>query len=207
MMRAGAIREPGTPHSLRRIQPFGLTLCSAETTIARAMSHALPETVDAWRMVQARRRFEGKLRLAALPRLAADLAQPTGDVVFELDFDKDELGVAYLHVRAGAALPLICQRSLDRFDLPVRVDTRLGLITREADEAGLPEGYEPLLTADGVLRLADVVEDELILAVPAIPVRPGTDYVERTWGDAEDEPAAASRDNPFDVLKRIKVSR
>jgi uncharacterized protein len=171
------------------------------------MSHALPETVDAWRMVQARRRFEGKLPLAALPRLAADLAQPSGDVAFVLDFDKDELGVAYLHVRADAALPLICQRSLDRFELPVHIDTRLGLITREADESGLPEGYEPLLTADGVLRLADVVEDELILAVPAIPVRPGTDYVERTWGDAEDEPAAALRENPFDVLKEIKVSR
>jgi len=158
-------------------------------------------------MVQARRRFEGKLPLAALPRLAADLAQPTGDVVFELDFDKDELGVAYLHVRADASLPLICQRSLDRFELPVHVDTRLGLITREADEAGLPEGYEPLLTADGVLRLADVVEDELILAVPAVPVQPGSEYVDRTWGDAHEEPAAASRENPFEALKSIKNSR
>ena len=61
--------------------------------------------------------------------------------------------------------------------------------------------------ARGSATVADVVEAELILAVPAIPVRPGTDYVERTWGDAEDEPAAASRENPFDVLKKIKVSR
>ena len=171
------------------------------------MSHALPETVDAWRMVQARRRFEGKLPLAMLPRLAADLAQPTGDVVFDLDFDKDELGVPYLHVRADAALPLICQRTLDRFELPVHIDTRLGLITREEDEAGLPEGYEPLLTAEGVLKLADVVEDELILAVPAIPVKPGSDYVERSWGDAEAEPEATPRKNPFEALKNIKISR
>jgi len=105
------------------------------------MSQALPENVDAWRMVQARRRFEGKLPLAALKRLAADLAAADGDAAYDLEFDKDEFGVAYLHVRADAVLPLVCQRTLDRFDFPVRVDTRLGLIVNEADEAGLPPGY------------------------------------------------------------------
>jgi uncharacterized protein len=199
--------ELGATHTSGRIQVFRLTLCSAETTIARAMSQALPENVDAWRMVQARRRFEGKLALSAMPRLAADLAEPTGDVVFDLEFDKDELGVPYVHVRADAALPLICQRSLDRFELPVHIDTRLGLISHEADEAGLPAGYEPLLTADGTLSLADVVEDELILAVPAVPVRPGSDYVERSWGDDADEPETAPRENPFEALKKIKISR
>jgi uncharacterized protein len=171
------------------------------------MSQALPEIVDAWRMVQARRRFDGTLRLAGMSRLAADLAEPDGDVAFALEFDKDELGVPYLHVRADAVLPLICQRSLDRFELPVHVDSRLGLIAREADEAGLPDGYEPLLVSDGGLRLADVVEDELILAVPAVPVKPGTEHVDRVWGDAPEEPEAAPRENPFAALKTMKVSR
>ena len=171
------------------------------------MSQALPETVDAWRMVQARRSFDGALALAGLPRLAADLAQPDGVVTFAIEFDKDELGVPYLHVRADAVLPLICQRSLDRFELPVHVDSRLGLIVREEDEAGLPEGYEPLLVGDGVLRLADVIEDELILAVPAVPVKPGSEPVDRVWGETPDEPAAAGRENPFAALKTIKTSR
>jgi uncharacterized protein len=90
------------------------------------MPQALPEIVDAWRMVQSRRQFGGKLALSGMPRLAADLAEPTGEAVFDLEFDKDELGVPYLHVRADAALPLICQRSLERFELPVHIDTRLG---------------------------------------------------------------------------------
>ena len=171
------------------------------------MSQALPEIVDAWRMVQARRRFDGSLSLARLSRLAADLAEPQGDVTFALEFGTDELGVAYLHVRADAVLPLICQRSLDRFELPVHVDARLGLIVQEQDEAGLPEGYEPLLVNDGALRLADVVEDELILAVPAVPVKPGSEHVDRVWGDTPDEPAAAPREYPFAALKTIKVSR
>jgi len=188
-------------------EAFRLTLCSAEPTIARAMSQALPEIVDAWRMVQARRRFDGSLPLARLSRLAGDLTEPQGKVTFALEFDTDELGVPYLHVQADAMLPLICQRSLDRFELPVHVDARLGLIVREEDESGLPEGYEPLLIGDGALRLADVIEDELILAVPAVPVKPGSEPVDRVWGDTPEEPAEAPRENPFAALKTIKISR
>jgi uncharacterized protein len=83
----------------------------------------------------------------------------------------------------------------------------LGLITDEADEAGLPEGYEPLLVTDGSLRLADVIEDELILAIPAVPVKPGTEYVQRAWGDAPDETDVTTQPNPFAALKELKKAR
>ena len=169
------------------------------------MSQALPEIVDAWRMVQSRRHFQGKLPLAALKRLATDLAATHGDVVFDLEFGKDELGIAFLQVRVSAALPLTCQRTLEVFDLPVQIDSRLGLITREEDEAGLPAGYEPLMT-DGALRLTDVIEDELILAVPVVPVRPGTEHVQQSWGgDVEAETPV--KPNPFTALKQMKISR
>ena len=171
------------------------------------MSQALPDTVDAWRMVQARRLFSGVLPLSALPRLSADLANSDGDVRFELEFGTDEFGTAFLHVRADAALPLVCQRTLDSFVHPAHVDARLGLITREEDEAGLPPGYEPLLIGDGSLHPADVIEDELILAVPLVPVKPGSEPVEHSWGDDEAEQEQAQRPNPFAALKHIKGTR
>lgn len=154
-------------------------------------------------MVQARRHFAGTLPLAKLPRLAADLASSDGVAQFDLEFGSDELGVPYLHVRAQAGLPLACQRSLETFVFPVAIDTRLGLITKEADEAGLPPNYEPLLTSDGVLKLADVVEDELILALPLVPVKPGTEAVERSWGETEPT-ATETAPNPFAALKKLK---
>ena len=144
--------------------------------------------------------------LAALPRLRDSLAAADGVVTFDLEFGKDDLGVPLLRVRADATLPLLCQRTLDVFGLPVHVDSRLGLITQESEEAGLPGGYEPLLANEGELRLADVIEDELILAVPVVPVKPGSTPESRTWGDseAEEEPA---KPNPFAVLKNMKVAR
>ncbi|HXD83686.1 MAG TPA: YceD family protein [Rudaea sp.] len=167
------------------------------------MNNVLPESVDAWRMVQARRSFQGSLPLASLPRLRGSLAATDGAVDFDLEFGKDDLGVAHLRVRADATLPLTCQRTLEVFRLPVHVDARLGLITKEADEAALPGEYEPLLTTDGHLHLADVVEDELILALPVIPVKPGAEYQEPAIAGAVQDDAEETK-NPFAVLQNLK---
>ena len=144
-----------------------------------ALMSALPEVVDAWRMVNARRIFEGRLPLAAMSRLGDYLVDSEGDADFRIEFGRDEFGVAFVEVRAQAALPLVCQRTLDRFSLTVGVEQRMGLIRDERDEAGLPPGYEPvLLPEDGRLNPAELIEDELILAVPVVPVKPGTEAIE-----------------------------
>ena len=175
------------------------------------MNAGLPETVDAWRMVQARRLFEGNLPLASMPRLRDSLhldslASSDGSVIYTIEFGRDDLGVANLWLRAETALPLLCQRSLDPFDLPVRVDTRLGLIESESEEAGLPPGYEPLMVENGQLKLADVIEDELILALPVIPLKPGVEPIDRAWG-AEERQEPVEKPNPFSVLQNLKVSK
>lgn len=154
-------------------------------------------------MVTARRSFEGTLPLAALPRLAADLARTDGEVAYALQFDRDEFGRGYVDVHAQAPLTLTCQRTMDEFVLPVEVETRLGLIESEAEEAALPEGYEPLLLGPEPLRPAAVIEDELLLALPLVPVKPGSSLPEQAGG--EDEAAAARpEDNPFAVLGKLK---
>jgi uncharacterized protein len=92
---------------------------------------------------------------------------------------------------------------LERFEYPVEVDARLGFIVDEADEAALPAGYEPLLLDAAGLRPADVIEDELILALPVFPVKPGTQEMQREWKDAPAEVEA--KPNPFAVLKNVKL--
>jgi uncharacterized protein len=166
------------------------------------MSAELPDILDAWRMVTARREFEGRVALAALPRLRDALAGAEGEVVFALGFDRDALRVPYLELKLDAELPLQCQRTLQRFGFPVHTVQRLGLIRDEADEAGLPPGYEPLLVPeDGMLRLLDLVEDELILALPVVPVKPGSESVERDWPVSAEEEVRA---NPFAGLAALK---
>ena len=161
---------------------------------------ALPVTVDAWRMVAARRSFEGSLSLRDMPRLREALASDQGTVRYWIDFGRDEMQVAYLGLKVEAALPLLCQRTLETYEQPVAIDERLGLIAKEAEEAALPPGYEPLLTETGEVDLADVVEDELILALPVIPMKPGLEEKETVFSAAPPDGAG----NPFAALASLK---
>jgi uncharacterized protein len=183
----------------------GLTPSGAVTTIPRLMSANLPEMLDAWRMVAARRGVEGRLPLSALTRLRDSLVDAEGEVSFSIEFDQDPLKVPFAELKIAAELPLQCQRSLQRFLLPVNIEQRLGLIRSEAEEAALPPGYEPLLMPDdGMLRTVELVEDELILAVPVVPVMPGSETVERDWPADEAAAPEPERPNPFAALAALK---
>lgn len=164
------------------------------------MSAALPDRVDVARQVQARRIYSGSLSFTAMPRLRGLLATTAGEARYHAQFDRDELGIDFIALRVEGALPLQCQRTLEVFALPVRIDERLGLIADERDEAALPAGYEPLLVEHGAIDLAAVIEDELILAVPVVPTRPGPalDWVD----DAAVE--APPPTSPFAVLAAMK---
>ncbi len=149
-------------------------------------------------MVAARREFEGRIPLSAMTRLRDSLVDAEGEVRYALAFDTDSLKVPFVELRIEAELPLECQRSLQRFLQPVRMVQRLGLIRDEADEAALPPEYEPLLVpADDLLRPAELVEDELILALPVVPVSPDAEAVERDFAPTVEETAQA---NPFAAL-------
>ncbi len=170
------------------------------------MSAPLPPVLDAWRMVAAKRLFEGRLPLSGMPRLLPALADADGECRFEMEFGRDAMNLRYVELRIEAKLPLQCQRTLERFVYPVRLTQRLGLITDEAEEAALPEGIEPLLLdASGELDPAGLVEDELILAVPVVPIDPDSTEVTANWpadaGEEEEKP------NPFAALAALKAHK
>ncbi|MCC6441215.1 MAG: DUF177 domain-containing protein [Rhodanobacteraceae bacterium] len=162
------------------------------------MSNALPDFVDPWRMAQARRGFAGSIALKQLPRLAGMLASTDGELNYRVDFGRDESGVTCLDVHADADLVLTCQRTLQAFVLPVSIDQRLGLIRDEAQESALPEGYEPLLVADGKASIRDVIEDEMILALPLVALSPGAPLEQVALGESKVGSEVSA--SPFAVL-------
>lgn len=155
-------------------------------------------------MVSAGRVFTGWLDVSAMPRLAAALVSDAGRCRYVAGFGRDALGTGFVELQLEADLELLCQRSLAPFVLPVQVFQRLGFITDEAQEAALPEGYEPiLLDGEGEVRVAELIEDELLLALPSYPVKPGTDALELAW-PAQVQPEPEPTPNPFAALSGLK---
>lgn len=167
------------------------------------MSADLPESVDVWRMVAQGRHFEGTLALSSMPRLAESLTGTAGTLKFSMEFGRDSFSIGFVALHVEGTLPLLCQRRLESFDWPILLDVRLGLIRAEEDEAGLPPGYEPLLVQESDIRPADVIEDELILALPLVPLSPGqvSEEDEVVWSSEMVKP---EKPNPFAALSALK---
>ena len=162
----------------------------------------LPEQIDVERAVATGRIYAGSFPLANLPRLTSLLAGSDGEVRFELKFGRNVIEQRMVEMLVETGFPLVCQTSLDTFVLPVQIDTRLGFVKDEADDAGLPEGFEPALTEAGMVDPAALIEDELILAVPVVPRKPGAAVKQPTMeseGEAVDE-----RPHPFAGLASLK---
>ena len=78
----------------------------------------------------------------------------------------------------------------------------LGIVTSEDDMDRLPEGYEPLLVSGEPLLTRDVVEDEVLLAVPAFPLHAG--WCRRVIPVYENG-RCREKDNPFSILEKLKT--
>jgi uncharacterized protein len=167
--------------------------------------------VDAERMVAGRRSFEGVLPVAELPRLVAALADDRGEIGYRLDFVQGELGGPQLRVRLTAGLTLECQRTLEPFVWPAVVDTRLGLLASEAEVAALPPDCEPLVLEAGALSPKRVIEDELLLALPLVPVKPGSEVLQGEWSAPDHESRGAGQGepavHPFAGLRNLLEAR
>jgi uncharacterized protein len=125
-------------------------------------------------------------------------------VVYELRFGRDADGRAIVEGRVTAELRVQCQRCLGTMTLPV--DSRFTLaFVRGLDEANaLPESYEPAWSEDGLVRPIDLVEDELILCLPAVPLHPeGSCEPPPEAGEAR---SAAGRESPFALLASLRGS-
>ncbi|BBL74647.1 YceD family protein [Methylomagnum ishizawai] len=159
----------------------------------------LPDKLDPYEFVEKKRRIKGKLALAALDRLHDLLLNCEGAVNIDLEFRR-EARIAAVVGRIEAELVLRCQCCLEALPWPVAGEVRLGLV-RSIDEANLlPEAFEPLLVeSEEPMALADIVQDELLLAIPPIPQHEYCGPPKKP-GKA----AAETRENPFAALAQLK---
>ncbi len=134
------------------------------------MSGRLPQTFQPLRLAGTAAVLRGSLPLAGMARLATYLSDATGAVEIDLQFGIDDLGTHYAQGRLQTTLHPVCQRCLQVFDCPLDVEILLGIVTSEQAAALLPEQYEPLLIAETAIELNSLVEDELILALPIVPM-------------------------------------
>ena len=179
------------------------------------MSREFPDFVDPWRSADGDRVLGGTIALKRMKRLTPLLASDEGEASFELRFGRDEQHRATVDVTVAAALMLVCQRSLEPYTEQVRQQTLLQIIAELEEQALLSSGEDFVLIDEGRIAVADLVEDELLLAVPQVPRNPEITAVKKTTVGASDDDAGGAqstdrqegRQRPFESLAKLMKNR
>ena len=172
------------------------------------MSEPMPDLVDPWQLAALGKRFSGRIPLAKFPRLGALLLDQDGDAVFELAFERDEQKRSCVRGRVEASLRFECQRCLQQMDFAAATAISLALVDSLDEMALLPEQYDPLLVETGSIKLLELLEDELLLTLPQVPMHTDGSCLVSSPAEAgcdESSDGSGSRKrNPFEVLAKLK---
>jgi uncharacterized protein len=157
--------------------------------------------------------LKGEGHLADWLRLADERygdVLPAGPVVWHLQGrsvpQPDGVDQIWLDLKASVNLPMQCQRCLTPVLEPVEAERSFRFVADEATAAAMDdEAEEDILVISRDFDALALVEDELILSLPLVPLHdvcPET--VPMSAVDPEFE-VAAERPNPFGVLAGLKT--
>ncbi len=111
----------------------------------------------------------------------------------------------WLHLSAETALALQCQRCLGPVQVPLAMQPRFRFVHGEDAAAALDAvSDDDVLAMSRALDLRELVEDELLLAMPLVPLH---ENCPAPLPLAPEEPDAGERENPFAALAGWKADR
>lgn len=120
----------------------------------------------------------------------------------------DEAGVdqVWLHLTAAVCLPMTCQRCLTPVNMEVAVQQSFRFVgSEEAAEEQDEEAEEDVLALSKDFNLADLIEDEILMALPVVPRHEACPVeLKLTVEDPGFEEASAEKRNPFAVLAKLQ---
>jgi uncharacterized protein len=163
----------------------------------------LPDRLDLLATAEAGRAMRGGIALARLERALPALASSDGELQVVLELGKDPAGIRYLAGTIRGEVLLQCQRCLEPVVQSLDLKFRLGLVQNEAAITALPEYYEALLVTGEPASVADIISEEVLLALPLAPLHEGDARCEGITKDYQPI-ADETRESPFAVLAKLK---
>ena len=166
------------------------------------MRGKLQQTYRAAQELERQSAFGGSIPLGEMPRLASLLMSDEGSVEVEFEFTRGNYQHDAIRGRYRAGLTTQCQRCLDPMTLAV--EQSFELLIDASDEDVEAFQVDTVYTDDGHLNVFEVIEDELILALPLIMMHENVDCNRYLSKPVHDDAPAEERPNPFAVLASLK---
>ncbi len=115
-------------------------------------------------------------------------------------------GQIWLHLTVHASFPMECQRCLTPVDVPLSVERSFRFVADEATAEALDDdSEEDLLAMSREFDLHELIEDELLMALPVVPKHDECPTaIPLASSDEDFEEANAEKPNPFAALTGLR---
>lgn len=170
------------------------------------LTDPLPATLDVRKAATRGAIVKGTLKLPELPRFRDLLAADEGVVAAVLTFSRDEEGRYLVQAITDSTVTVMCQRCLQPMPVQLHTDSTLAVVWTDEQARQLPAWLEPVIVTEEECSLRELVEDELVLAMPPFSYHEQADC-NTVLADLNAEPEAdepPAKSNPFDVLAQLK---
>jgi uncharacterized protein len=172
-------------------------------------TQARTDVVSPYELARTRGQFSGEIAVAAFPRLRS-LVLGDGSVSVDLEFTRDDDGRCRVEGPVAVTVRLECQRCLEGVPRSLQVAVSLCVVRSDEQAADIGEDIEPFVLPDDEVSIVDLIEDDLLLALPSqvcvayeeCPNRPELSYP--AGGNDPDDETEPDQPNPFAVLARLK---
>jgi uncharacterized protein len=145
---------------------------------------------DVRKLADARATLDLDIPVAELPGLPVELISRGGQVHAQLHFGREQ-GFMVAQVALRAHLELICQRCMGPMPVPIETSSPVLLIESEADAEAAPVEWETYLAAEGRLSFEALAAEELLLALPVVPLHADSSACEASAGRSAQARGAA----------------
>ena len=142
--------------------------------------------------------LSGKIPVAELSRMADMLADPEGIVSYQLRGLVGNDGKPQLELILDGLCNLRCQRCLNALSYPIKLVSRLRLVSEgETDSSDIEDDETDSIPVEKHLDVLALIEEELLLSLPIAP--------KHDAGECEIAAEGLNRsNNPFAVLAGLK---
>jgi uncharacterized protein len=153
--------------------------------------------------------LHGTIAVSQFSRCADLVASQDGNVVWQLSGSMNAEAKPELELKVTGMLQLTCQRCLEPYPFKLDIHSSFVLV---ANEAALPAEEDDLddshdyLVADANMPVAELIEDEVLLALPFAP-KHDTQVCGVADNITELKKANLEKPNPFAVLQGFKASK
>jgi uncharacterized protein len=172
-----------------------------------------PQHLDVKAFAQAQGDVSGDVDLHSMPRLRADCAEDVaGKVIWsaqgELRQASDGHDAAWMHLQAKTKVPVTCEGCLTTVEEALAVDQGFRFVKdEETAEAQDDESEEDLLVLSKDFDLLALVEDELLMALPLVPMHTSCQSEHAPTSPDDSGANADAKPNPFAVLATMRLSK